>query len=264
MIVFYHLRIRKNGEKDYKFQYDLDEQKINIISEKYNNNQDFTIGGLRVKKDNICEILILKTNFDVESWLHNEWDKIPPEFLIFPKKENLFNSIGNEIVDVTDDILMHVNITTNANMNNLGSNKIFVVHGKNIEIRNKVTSFLKSANYEPIVAVDEKANGRTIIEQIEELTEVKKGIVIYTPDDVARPRKRYGGKPDQMFYRARQNVIFEHGYLCGKLGRRNVIMIICYDKKKEFDIPSDVNSIVYIKYNDDGEWKDQVLKEISN
>lgn len=159
---------------------------------------------------------------------------------------------------------MHVNITTNANINNLGSNKIFVVHGKNIDIRDKVTSFLQSANYEPIVAVDEKANGRTIIEQIEELTEVKKGMVIYTLDDVARLRKRYGGKTNQMFYRARQNVIFEHGYLCGKLGRSNVIMLICYDEKKEFDIPSDVNSIVYIKCDDNGEWKNQVLKEISN
>ena len=262
--MFYHLRIRKNGEKNYKFQYDLDEQKINIISEKYNNNQDFTIGGLRVKKDNICEILILKTNFDVESWLHNEWDKIPPGLLIFPKKENLFNSIGNEIVDVTDDMLMHFNITTNANMNNIESNRVFIVHGKNIKIRDEVTSLLKSVKYEPIVAVDKEANGRTIIEQIEKLTEVKKGIVIYTPDDVARLRKRYGGKTDQMFYRARQNVIFEHGYLCGKLGRSNVIMLICYDEKKEFDIPSDVKNIVHINYDDNGKWKDKILIEISN
>ncbi|MBR1454040.1 MAG: nucleotide-binding protein, partial [Lachnospiraceae bacterium] len=133
-----------------------------------------------------------------------------------------------------------------------------------IKIRDEVTSLLKSVKYEPIVAVDKEANGRTIIEQIEKLTEVKKGIVIYTPDDVARLRKRYGGKTDQMFYRARQNVIFEHGYLCGKLGRSNVIMLICYDKKKEFDIPSDVNNIVHINYDDNGEWKNQVLKEISN
>lgn len=262
--MFYHVRVRKNGEKDYKFQYDLDEKKVSIITEKYNNNQKFTIDGLVVKQDNISEILIVKTTVNVERWLDNQYDKIPPGCLIFPKRENLFNNIGYEIIDVTDDILNHVNIITNDNMNNLESNKIFVVHGKNIEIRNKVTSFLQSANYEPIVAVDEKANGRTIIEQIEELTEVKKGIVIYTPDDVARLRKRYGGKTDEMFYRARQNVIFEHGYLCGKLGRSNVIMLICYDEKKEFDIPSDVNSMVYIKYDDNGEWKNRVLKEISN
>lgn len=262
--MFYHVRVRKNGEKDYKFQYNLDEKKIKIITEKYNNNQEFTIGGLVVKKDNISEILIIKTNVNTESWFDKMLSEMPTGCLIIPRKENIFNSIDNEIIDVTDDMLNHVNVITNANMNNLESNKIFVVHGKNIEIRNKVTSFLQSANYEPIVAVDEKANGRTIIEQIEELTEVKKGIVIYTPDDVARLRKRYGGKTEQMFYRARQNVIFEHGYLCGKLGRSNVIMLICYDEKKEFDIPSDVNSIVYIKYDDNGEWKNQVLKEISN
>lgn len=102
--MFYHLRVRKNGEKDYKFQYDLDEQKINIISEKYNNNKEFTVGGLIVKKDNISEILIIKTNANVESWFDKELSKMMPGCLIIPRRENLFNSIGNEIIDVTDDM----------------------------------------------------------------------------------------------------------------------------------------------------------------
>jgi predicted nucleotide-binding protein len=52
-------------------------------------------------------------------------------------------------------------------------------------------------------------------------------------------------------FRARQNVVFEHGYLIGKLGRSRFAAIV----KNDVEIPNDISGIVYIAMDDKGNWK---------
>jgi predicted nucleotide-binding protein len=59
-------------------------------------------------------------------------------------------------------------------------------------------------------------------------------------------------------YRGRQNVILEMGYFFGKLGRKN--MAILYSPGVE--LPSDINGLTYILYDDEGLWKVALSKEI--
>jgi predicted nucleotide-binding protein len=46
--------------------------------------------------------------------------------------------------------------------------------------------------------------------------------------------------------RARQNVIFEHGYLFGLLGRNRTCALL----KGEVEFPSDLDGVIYEKYSD--------------
>lgn len=55
--------------------------------------------------------------------------------------------------------------------------------------------------------------------------------------------------------RARQNVIFEHGYLMGLIGRENVLAIV----KGDIELPSDISGVVYI---DDTNWEMDLLREL--
>lgn len=59
--------------------------------------------------------------------------------------------------------------------------------------------------------------------------------------------------------RARQNVVFEHGYLIGKLGRERVCALI----KEEVEKPGDVDGVVYVSYDDRGAWKKDIAKELN-
>lgn len=59
-----------------------------------------------------------------------------------------------------------------------------------------------------------------------------------------------------MKFRARQNVIFEHGYLIGKLGRDRVCALVDGD----IEYPSDINGVVYISYQ--GQWKHDIEQEL--
>ena len=56
--------------------------------------------------------------------------------------------------------------------------------------------------------------------------------------------------------RARQNVVFEHGYLIGKLGRKRVCALI----KNNVERPNDISGVVYIPY--EGSWKIDLAKEM--
>lgn len=77
---------------------------------------------------------------------------------------------------------------------------------------NEVELMIRRIGLEPIILKNEASGGRTIIEKIEHYTNVGFGIVLYTSCDEGREKGT-----SKFRDRARQNVIFEHGYLCAKL-----------------------------------------------
>ena len=96
--------------------------------------------------------------------------------------------------------------------------------------------------------------GMTIIEKIEKHSDVGFGVVLYTPCDTGSKV----GQPPQA--RARQNVVFEHGYLISKLGRQNVTALV----KGAIEKPNDIAGVVYVTYDGHGGWKHQLTKELKS
>jgi predicted nucleotide-binding protein len=78
-------------------------------------------------------------------------------------------------------------------------------------------------------------------------------VVIYTPCDVGAKKSEQG----ELQGRARQNVVFEHGFLIGKLGRSHV----CSLSKGSLETPNDISGIVYTSMND-GSWQLELAKEL--
>lgn len=61
-----------------------------------------------------------------------------------------------------------------------------------------------------------------------------------------------------MRYCARQNVVFEHGYLIGRLGRERVCALV----KGNVETPGDISGVVYISMDDAGAWKADLAREM--
>lgn len=96
----------------------------------------------------------------------------------------------------------------------------------------------------------------TIIEKIERYTnDADFALVLYTPCDLGRGV--YETKVAARS-RARQNVVFEHGYLLAKLGRENVCALV----KGEIETPNDISGVVYVTFDGFGGWKNEVTKEL--
>lgn len=130
--------------------------------------------------------------------------------------------------------------------------KVFIVHGHDHQLLDEVELMLRRIGLEPIIVKNEANAGRTIIEKIEDLTDVGFGIVLYTCCDEGRKK----GDSD-LKDRARQNVIFEHGYLYAKLGRGRVAAL----NDDGIEISSDLSGVLYISHVT-SDWKNQLMREM--
>lgn len=179
------------------------------------------------------------------------------------KEEDLYRElISNDILN-KDQILPneslgasvqeHQNVlpATNKMFND---QQIFIVHGHDDFAKNDVRKFVTDIGKEPIILHMQASGGMTIIEKIDHYSNVGFAIVLYTECDV-------GTKRDSLVFkrRARKNVVFEHGYLIGKIGRPRVVALV----KGDVETPNDISGVVYIEMNDES-WKEQLSNELKS
>ena len=137
------------------------------------------------------------------------------------------------------------------------SNKVFVVHGHDNEAIQEMARTLEKGGFEPIVLHEQPDAGLTIIEKIERYADVCYAVVLYTECDRGRDKN---APAEQEQNRARQNVVFEHGYLIGKLGRYRVSALV----KGTVETPGDISGVVYIAMDKSGAWKVQLAKNMQD
>ena len=134
------------------------------------------------------------------------------------------------------------------------SNKVFIVHGHDTNVRNEVELFVRSIGYDPIILCKRADKGNTIIEKIEcEAKDVCYAIVIYTSCDLGKDKNA-----DELQPRARQNVVFEHGFMCAHLGRSRVCALL----EDGVEQPGDLQGVIYKPLDAVGAWKYQIADEM--
>ncbi len=111
---------------------------------------------------------------------------------------------------------------------------VFVIHGRDTVTRDRIVAILAGLRLIPIVLEREATSGRTIIELVEQFSEVHYAVAIMTADDVGT----LADAADSLAPRARQNVIFEIGYLMARLGRERIMIM-----REDVEIPSDLSGI---------------------
>lgn len=135
------------------------------------------------------------------------------------------------------------------------NNKVFIVHGHDEGATQTIARALEGAGLEVIILHEQASGGKTIIEKIEANNNVSFAVVLYTPCDLGRSVQ---AQVDDEKNRARQNVVFEHGYLIGKLGREKVCALV----KGDVETPGDISGVVYIAMDEKGAWKMELAKEM--
>ncbi|WP_416151146.1 TIR domain-containing protein [Salipaludibacillus sp. HK11] len=128
--------------------------------------------------------------------------------------------------------------------------KVFIVHGHDDLAKTELARFIEKLGLSPIILHEQASGGKTIIEKIEKYSNVGFGIVLYTPCDIGAK------KGNELQSRARQNVVFEHGFLIGKIGREKVAAL----KKDIVEVPNDIAGVVYIDMI--AGWKLEIAKEL--
>ncbi len=130
---------------------------------------------------------------------------------------------------------------------------VFLVHGHDTALLEMTARFLEKLNLAAVVLHEQPGMGRTIIEKLEDHSDVDFAVVLLTPDDMGRSRVSQGEQP-----RARQNVIMELGYFLGKLGRNRV----CALYVEGVEIPSDYSGVCFVAVDKSGGWKWKLASEL--
>jgi predicted nucleotide-binding protein len=134
--------------------------------------------------------------------------------------------------------------------------KVFIVHGRDNEAKQEVARFIENLSLQSIILHEQASSGMTIIEKIEHYSnDADFAIILYTPCDQGRGVHE-SKEPHKN--RARQNVVFEHGYLIAKLGRENICALV----KEQIEVPNDISGVVYVPMDGPGAWKAVVEKEL--
>ncbi|MFX1442084.1 MAG: TIR domain-containing protein [Promethearchaeota archaeon] len=134
-------------------------------------------------------------------------------------------------------------------------NQVFIVHGRDEELKEKIKNTLIKLDLEPIILHEQANKGRIILEKFEDHSNVGYAIVLLTPDDKGSLKN-----DSTLKERARQNVVFEFGFFIGKLGRDHVFIL--YKESESFEKPSDIDGLVYCNYDEKGAWKMRLVKEM--
>ena len=137
--------------------------------------------------------------------------------------------------------------------------KVFIVHGRNQEMKESVARLIEKVNLKAIILHEQPNEGKTIIEKFEKHSDVGYAVVLLSTDD-----KGYSIQDGQEKnkFRARQNVILELGIFYGSLGRDKVAVI--YEENEEFEMPTDLLGIAYIPYDNRGAWKYHLVGELQS
>lgn len=134
--------------------------------------------------------------------------------------------------------------------------KVFIVHGRDNEVKQEAGRYIEKLGLEAIILHEQASEGMTIIEKIERYSnDADFALVLYTACDHGRGAHELNDQPKN---RARQNVVFEHGYLMAKLGRENICSLV----KGDIETPNDISGVVYVPMDSNGAWKLEVSKEL--
>lgn len=204
--------------------------------------QDFKIHSIMQEIPNL---------FDVVPDYEYGWIKIQNERPIFVMK---VNKSKEAILIQGNKYEMHENeIVKVEEKKEMDYTKVFIVHGRDNEAKQEVARFIEKLGLEAIILHEQVSRSHTIIEKIEEYSNVGYAVVIYTPCDEGRLK---GEK--EFNSRARQNVVFEHGFLMGKIGRKNVCALV----KGDIETPNDISGVIYENMDSSGAWKLSIAKEL--
>ncbi|EFM2100120.1 nucleotide-binding protein [Escherichia coli] len=265
--MLYHIVITKKSVKAGKAG--LEETKTDLTKEQliarfiepYELGNPITVNGTTIQPSEIERVTVKESANVIESYIPAiEAENARSGFISFGV--SLVDQAIWQATDVTDEFVTGpvghkkelLKKKPTASPINKNSDKVFIVHGHDEGAKIRTARFIEQLDFKAVILHEQVSSGRTIIEKIEQFTDVGFAVVLYTPDDLGHQKDQ----SEQIKLRARQNVVFEHGYLIGKLGRARVMALV----DGELELPNDISGVVYTKMDEAGGWRLSLAQEL--
>ena len=283
---YYHVRIAKKSGTRWAFAFNLSkEQVLEEVVIPLSRWQPFMCGDSPIEPSDVDYIRINETAESASQIIRKtRWRRL---FSIFFGRfgETRWKGYTNEWYithagkDVTRGFIKDINLSKKALRTFVKTEDVFIVHGRDTKPVKELKAMLSEFGLNPIVLHELPSGSMTIIEKLEKYSEgVGFAFAILTPDDVGFEFNRFQSLlrtatfehdkkrwfleetiTHELKPRTRQNVLLEFGFFMGKLSRTKV----CCLYKGNVDLPSDMQGIVYIHFNNSvKECRDKIIKEL--
>jgi predicted nucleotide-binding protein len=260
----YHIYVEyaEPGKSGVRFNV-LHEELVRTFTAPYNAGQPFWFMGKLLNPQKVTKASIF--------WSYESADK-----LTLPNQENLVaakdkkylleNIIKGKVKGVylcTEKFLSSTQKAVTPNQPAkpvLGvGRRVFVVCGTDSEMKKAVTDALTKLRLVPVVMCEEPSQGRKIVERFADYADVGFAVVLLSPDDFAYSAEE---SPSKRKLRPRQDVVFELGFLLGKLGKDKVLVF--YREHENFGSPTEFEGLKVVAFDNRDSWKLALIRELTN
>ncbi|MCH9648596.1 MAG: nucleotide-binding protein [Deltaproteobacteria bacterium] len=124
---------------------------------------------------------------------------------------------------------------------------VFLIHRKGCPLQRRVRAFLEDAGLRPILLPSKEHPEETVVERFENYASNAYVIVLLTA----------AGK-DRKLAPPGANLLFQLGYLAGRLGRRQVTSIY----EEDLQLPAECNEVLCIPMDEIGIWKFALTRDL--
>lgn len=267
--MFYHVLIETNEKvgksKTNKQIFEIDrtdkELLLSDIIIPFVKKEEFQFNGYFINTKDVVRLMVKTTEKSARELSQYENDNMPAGIFMYVSPQDIF-SYDKYTKDITKEILdeakkikpVEITPVVNRNIHTTDKTKVFIVHGHDKGAKEEMARFIEKLGITAIILHEQANEGSTIIEKIEKNSNVGFAVILYTACD-------FGGKDtSNLRPRARQNVVFEHGYFIAKLGRNNVCALVAPNVEK----PGDIDGVVYLPFDTNGGWKLSLAKELKS
>jgi predicted nucleotide-binding protein len=173
----------------------------------------------------------------------------------FRSKEKLLeDEPSKEALDQKKHLEVEPPSTVILDQNQLRRNYILFIYGRDPAGTESVLRFIEKVGLQAYSFQEQTNGSHSIMEKFGKFSNINFAILLITPEDLIPPEDKLMGKKSWIS----QNVIFELGFLVGKLGLGRV----CVLYHEGMEIPFDFSDIVCVPMDTRGRWRLLVAKEI--
>lgn len=139
------------------------------------------------------------------------------------------------------------------------SNRVLLIHGSDDKMKEKVSGVLKKWGLTVILSFDRENFHKPLAQKMTEFSDAAFVIALLSFDGYFYGKDQ---KVKDAKFVSQPNVIFELGFMLGKLGRDKVFVL--YDEKKNYELPTDFFNAYYIPYHENRLWQNELAKALKN
>ncbi|MDY7093442.1 MAG: nucleotide-binding protein [Acidobacteriota bacterium] len=136
--------------------------------------------------------------------------------------------------------------------------KIYVVHGHGCSFVEPVVKYLRSLGLYPILLHDASRTDRSLVERFENFGSKAYALFLVSEEAGVATQVSKGASSKGTVRRPDPQLIFQLGYLVGKLGRRFVSVI----HEEDLDVPAELSSLLAIPLDQIGMWKYGLIRDL--